>query len=99
MNKQIISFLLCLIMCIQLLPLTQISTAMFQSQQMNEERAHNESPTTPTFAEELYQHFATISHQEYLALLELRIIQVICMAEQMYSRFSDDVKTRPPNAA
>lgn len=70
---------------------------MYQSQQMNEELPHNDSPTTPSFSEELDKHFATLTHQEQIALTELRIIQVIHIAEQMYSRFSDDVETRPPN--
>lgn len=84
-------------MCIQLMPLTQISKAMYQSQQMNEELPHNDSPTTPSFTEELHKHFATLSHQGQLALAELRITRVIQIAEQLYSRLSDDVETRPPN--
>jgi len=97
MKKQFISLMLCLVMCIQLLPLTQISTTMYQSQQMNEELPHNDNPTAPSFTEELQKHIATLSHEEQIALTELRITQVIHWAEQMYSRFSDDVETRPPN--
>lgn len=97
MRKQVISIFLSLVMCIQLLPLTQISTAMYQSQQMNEEMPHNDAPVSPVFTEELHKHFVSASHEEQMELTELRIIEVIHQAEKISSRFSDDVQTPPPN--
>ncbi|HEX4957983.1 MAG TPA: hypothetical protein VFV46_07375 [Lacibacter sp.] len=85
-------------MCIQLLPVAQVSTAMYQSQQMNEELPHNDSPVTPSFSEEQHKHFVTATHESMLQLTEIRINEVIHLSEKVNSRFSDDVLTQPPNS-
>ncbi len=97
MRKQVISIFLVLVLSIQLLPLTQISTAIYQSQQMNEELPHNDNPSCPVFSEEIHKHFVSISNEELMGLTELRIIEVIHRADKVYTRFSDDVQTPPPN--
>ena len=84
-------------MCIQLLPFAQISNAMYQSQQMNEELPHNDNPTIPSFSEEVHKHFVTVTHESILQLTEIKINELIHTAEKVYSRFSDDVLTQPPN--
>lgn len=99
MRKKIISILLVLVLSIQLLPLAQISAAMYQSQQMTEELPHTDVPTTPSFTEEIHKHFVSVSHDELIQLTELRIVELIHHAEKIYSRFSDDVQTQPPNNA
>lgn len=98
MNKKIISIVLTLVLSIQLLPLAQISTVMYQNQQMTEEIPHSDKPMTPSFTEEIHKHFVTASHGELMQLAELRIDESIHHAETIYSRFSDDVQTQPPNA-
>lgn len=97
MKKQLISIVLAIVLSIQLLPLAQISKAMYQSQQMTEELPHSDTPVTPSFTEEIHKHFVHVSHDELLHLTELRIVELIHHAEKIYSRFSDDVQTQPPN--
>lgn len=97
--KQLISIFLALVLSIQLLPLAQISKAMYQSQQMTEELPHgSDSAPSPSFTEEIHKHFVSVSHEELIQQSELRVVERIHHAEKMYSRFSDDVQTRPPNA-
>ncbi|RXK60487.1 hypothetical protein ESA94_08435 [Lacibacter luteus] len=98
MKKYIISIFLSLVLSIQLLPLAQISAAMYQSQQMTEELPHNDTPPTPSFTEEIHKHFVTVTNEELIHLTELRVTELIHHAEKVYTRFSDDVQTRPPNA-
>ena len=98
MKKQLISIVLAIVLSIQLLPLAQISKAMYQSQQMTEELPHSDTPVTPSFTEEIHKHFVHVSHEELIHLTELRIVELIHHAEKIYSRFSDDVQTQPPNA-
>jgi hypothetical protein len=97
MKKQFISILLILVMSIQLLPLVQISMAMYQSQQMNEELPHTDSTSTPSLTEEVQKHFVSINHETILELTEIKINEVIHTADKVNSRFSDDVLTQPPN--
>ncbi len=98
MKKKLISIMLTLVLSIQLLPLAQISAMMYQNQQMTEEIPHSDKPVTPSFTEEIHKHFVTASHEELMQLAELRIVESIHHAETIYSRFSDDVQTQPPNA-
>lgn len=98
MKKKLISIFLAVVLSIQLLPLAQISAAMYQSQQMTEELPHTDVPSTPSFSEEIHKHFVSVSHEELMYLTQLRIVEIIHHAEDMYSRFSDDVQTQPPNA-
>lgn len=98
MKKYFISIFLTLVLSIQLLPLAQISAAMYQSQQMTEEMPHNDNSTVPSFTEELHKHFVNVSFDEFIHFTELRITELIHHAEKKYSRFSDDVITQPPNA-
>lgn len=98
MKKCISSIFLLLVLSIQLLPLVQISSAMYQSQQMTEELPHSDEPATPSFAEEIHKHFVSVTHEELIQLSELKVTELIHLAEKVYSRFSDDVLTQPPNA-
>lgn len=97
MKKQLISIFLAIVLSIQLLPLAQISAAMYQSQQMTEELPHNDTPPTPSFTEELHKHFVSATHEELIHLTELKVTELIHHAEKVYTRLSDDVQTRPPN--
>lgn len=99
MRKKLISILLTVVLSIQLLPLAQISKAMYQSQQMTEELPHNDVPSTPSLTEEIHKHFVSSTHEGLMHLTELRIVELIHRAEKIYSRFSDDVQTQPPNAS
>lgn len=97
MKKYINSIFLLLVLSIQLLPLSQISAAMFQSQQMTEELPHSDEPVTPSFSEEIHKHFVTVTNEEFIHLTELKYTELIHHAEKVYTRYSDDVLTRPPN--
>jgi hypothetical protein len=99
MKMKLISILLTVVLSIQLLPLAQISTAMYQCQQMTEELPHNDAPSTPSLNEEIHKHFVSANHEGLMHLTELRIVELIHHAEKIYSRFSDDVQTQPPNAS
>lgn len=98
MTKKLISIVLTLVLSIQLLPLAQISAMMYQSQQMTEEIPHSDKPISPSFTEEIHKHFVSVTHEELMQLAELRVVAGIHHAETIYSRFSDDVQTQPPNA-
>lgn len=79
------------------MPLVQISTAMYQSQQMTEELPSSDEPELPSFAEEMHQHFLSVTHQKLIQLSELKVTELIHQTENVFSRFSDDVLTQPPN--
>ena len=97
MKKQLISIFLAIVLSIQLLPLAQISAAMYQNQQMTEELPHSDTAPTPSFTEELHKHFVTATHEELIHLTGLKVTELIHHAAKVYTRLSDDVQTRPPN--
>ena len=87
-----------LVLSIQLLPLTQIVTSLYQSQ-LTEELPHSDktgSAPSP-FVEELHKHFICPTHEHFIQLTENRISELIHHAEKMYTRHSDDVQTQPPD--
>lgn len=98
MKKKIISCFLVLVLSIQLLPLTQIVTSLYQSQ-LTEELPHSDKTgSTPNpMVEEIHKHFVYTTHEQLIHLNEISVSAIIHYAEKIQSRFSDDVQTQPPN--
>jgi hypothetical protein len=98
MKKKLISLFLSLVLSIQLLPLSQIVTSLYQSQ-LTEELPHTDKTgnLANPFVEEIHKQFVHSTHEHLLQLSETRVLELIHHAEKMYTRFSDDVQTQPPN--
>lgn len=97
MKKYVSSISLLLVLSIQLLPLSQISTAVFESQQMTEELPHSDELIIPSFSEEIHKHIVTVTHEELIHLTELKVTELIHHTEKLFIRHSDDVQARTPD--
>jgi hypothetical protein len=96
MVKKWISIFLFLVLSIQLMPLTQISAALYQGQ-LTEEASHTDNPNPTSFTEEYHKQFEHCTTIWHLERCERIVSEVIHHAEGIYSRIHDEVEIQPPD--
>ncbi len=97
MKLKLISIFLSLVLSIQLLPVTQIGSMLYQNQ-LTEELAHSDTKTPVlNLSEELHKHFTYHDQQDMLLSSKKLISTWLHYSERLMSRLSDDVQTQPPD--
>jgi hypothetical protein len=97
MNKKLTSFFLVLVLLMQQLPVTQVDAILLQ-EQMAEELPDGESSIPEvSVTEEVQKHFINDTYRHLIQCSELMVTAQLLHAEELVSRFFDDVETRPPN--
>jgi hypothetical protein len=81
----------------QQFPVYQVGNMLLQEQMAEEIPDGETNVPEVSITEEVQKHFVTDTYNNLIKCSELTVTAQLQHAEELVSRFSDDVETRPPN--